>query len=1075
MRRVLTLFIMLMLSGVLAFAQNRVVTGTVTDDKGAPIEGASVRVKGSRTGVAADANGNFRISVPSGATLVFSGVGITTSEIPVGNQSTINATLVRSGTELSAVTVITTAFGIKRQPRELGYSTATVSGADLNQTKVVNPVTGLTGKVSGLQIQTADNSVNPQVRVTLRGNRSITGNNQALAIVDGVAVDNSFLARLNPNDIESLTVLKGASASALYGSNASNGVLVVTTKRGSKGVPKINFSSTVQTERISYMPKLQNRFGSYGGEDRSDPFGVSFPEDPIHLYFPYENQSYGPEYNGRLVPLGGPIKVFRSDGSSYDSTRMVTYSAIPNRTRDFFDKGITLQNNVNLSTGDATSSLYLSYQNVSITGTIPKDKAQRNTFRINAMKEYGRFRADFNVSYSLEKNDVIGNTTNYDKGYYPLYWEVLNQPQHVDLKYFKDWKNNIFSTPDGYYNAYYGNPYWYIDNDRSLVRNNTFTGNVRLSFKLTNWLDLSYNAAYTRNDQNYKETIAGVKYSAYTLSDPWGASSSYSRNGNLEPQVYDQLTYNNRISGDALLTANKSFGDFSTKLILGNHLSKRQYSYIYTSTTSLIVPGLYNIAYRLGEPTVDQQYASEGLVSVFGDLTLGYKNYLFVHGTARNDWTSKLAPQNRSIFYPGVDVSFVFTDAIPGFKNNSVLSYGKVRAAWTKVGQVSIGPYRLNNTVSQSNGFPYGSQAGFTLSTSFLNPDLKAEFTTEKEVGIELGFLKNRINLQAAYFDANTTNQTLPSTISSASGFFRSTVNLGSMSNKGIELDLKLTPLLNLGPVKWNFGANFAYIKNRVGTDIGGEISLGNNVYATPGKPYPNLKVSDFTRDSASGKIIVSATTGFPTNSSTLISYGTTVAPYKVGLTTSFNYKGLTLSAVADAQFGGVIFNQIGSNLMFGGIEWYSTQANRQPFVFPNSVYLQNGKYVDNTNVLTNTASQSGEWRLWANTMRTISSQFVNSSDYWKIREIALTWNIPKTLTRGVKVVQSASLTLSGRNLFMFRAKDNVWTDPEFSNNIGVGGLTGFSTGNITNAVGTTNYYQTPPTRIFGATLNVTF
>ena len=1063
MRRFLTLFTVLMLSAALAFAQNRVVTGTVTDDKGVPIEGATVRVKGSRSGTAADASGNFRISVPAGSTLVFSGVGITPKEVVLGSESTVNVSVVRLGTELTAVSVVTTGLGIRRQARELGYATAIVGSSELNQAKPLNPVTGLTGKVSGLQIQTADNSVNPQVRVTLRGNRSILGNNQALVVIDGNQVDNSYLARLNPNDIESFVVLKGASASAIYGSNASNGVLVVTTKKGTRGKPRINYSSTVQMERISYMPDLQTRFGSYGGEGYDDLLGVKFPTDPTHVYFPYENQSYGPEFNGQMVPLGGPARFYRADGTFFDSTRMVPYSPVKNGKRNFFDHGITTQNNLSFSTGDATSLLYISVQHVDVKGIVPKDKSQRNQFRLNGSKEYGRFKAEYNFSYALENINQVGNTGNYDKGGYPLYWEVLNQPQHADLTYFKDWQNNPFASPSYYFNAYYGNPYWYIDNNRFSTKNSNVIGNLKLSLKLTNWLDASYDLGYSRNDQTFKYTRAGAVFDPYAVTDPWQAGSIASSAKLLQPEVTDQLAYNKRLSGTALLMANKNFGNISTKLILGNTIMKAESNFISDATTSLIVPGLFNINYRQGEPTVNQQFSSEGLIGVFADLTIGYKNYLFLHGSGRNDWNSKLAQANRSFFYPGVDASFVFTDAIPGLKNNRVLSYGKIRAAWTKVGQVSISPYALDNLALSGAGFPYGAQAGFTISNNFANASLKPEFTTEKEIGLELGFLKNRINFQAAVYNTKTTNQTIPSQISSATGFTSATINLGSMTNKGIELDLKLTPLLNLGPVKWNFGANFAYIKNTIGSDLGGEISLGNNAYATPGKAYPNLKVSDWVRDSATGKIIVDAVTGFPTKAGPLSGFGTSVSPYKAGLTTSFTYKGLTLSAVADAQFGGVIYNSIGQSLTFTGIDAYSAQAGRQPFVLPNSVVMQGGKLVPNTNVLVNTNGVSGEWRFWANTWNKVGSSYTNSSDYWKIREISLTYEFPKTLTQHLKIVQGASLTLSGRNLFMFRAKDNVWTDPEFS------------TGGTGNGIGTTDYYQTPPTRIFGATLNVTF
>jgi len=281
------------------------------------------------------------------------------------------------------------------------------------------------------------------------------------------------------------------------------------------------------------------------------------------------------------------------------------------------------------------------------------------------------------------------------------------------------------------------------------------------------------------------------------------------------------------------------------------------------------------------------------------------------------------------------------------------------------------------------------------------------------------------------------------------------------MTNKGVELDLKLTPVLNLGPVKWNFAVNYSYNKNRVGEDLGGEISLGNGIYAIPGKAYPYVKTTDWVRDDQ-GRIIVDKVTGFPTKAGPLAALGTTAAPNKLGLTTSFTYKGFTLSAVADARFGAVVFNSIGSSLDFTGISWYTAQTGRQPFVIPNSVVDDGtGKFIPNTNVLTIDAN----WRFWANTWNQAGSNYVNSADFWKIREIALNYDFPKKLTDKLRVVQQASLTLSGRNLFMFRPKDNVWTDPEFSD---TGGLNA-------NAIGTNSIFETPPTRVFGATLNIIF
>jgi TonB-linked SusC/RagA family outer membrane protein len=1056
MRKFVSLLPVLLLLCTFAFGQTRTITGVVRDDKGNAIPFATITEVGTKNASQADANGLFSIKIGANATLSISATGFTTTTITPKEGTQNEITLAPGANQNLQEVVVTTALGIKKQNREVGYSTATVSNKELNQAKVINPVTGLIGKVSGLQIQTADNSVNPQVRVTLRGNRSILGNNQALIIVDNVQVDNSYLARLNPLDIESFDVLKGASASAIYGSNASNGVLVVTTKKGSRGKPKVTFGSTVQMETISYMPDLQNRFGSYGGEGYNDYLAVHFPEDPIKVYYPYENQSYGPEYNGQLAPIGGPVRIYRADGTFFDSTRMIPYAAVKDGKRKFFDKGLTLQNNISFATGDATSLFYMSFQNVHVNGIVPEDKSDRNTLRLNGMKQYGKFQVEYSTSYTLEKINVAGGSYFQDR---PVYWTVINSPQHVDLRDYRDWQTDPFANPNGYFNAYYGNPWWQIDESRRVTRNNNYLGNVRMSLQITDWLNASYTVGYSRNDQSFKATKAGFVFDPYAQTDPWQAGAIPSSVKVLQPSLTDQLAYTSRVSGDALLTAKKKFGDITTQLILGNSMYRRKSRFINDASGSLIIPGLYNINYRQGEPTVNEGIAEEGLLGVFADLTLGYKNFLFLHGSGRNDWNSKLAEANRSFFYPGVDASFVFTDALGLFKDSKIINYGKIRAAWSKVGQVSIDPYSLDNLAFVSGGFPYGSTAGFTISNNFANPGLKPEFTQETEIGTELGFLRGRINLKAAYFSTKTTNQTIPAQISSSTGFTSATVNLGSMTNKGIELDLALTPLLNLGEVRWNMAANFAHITNEVGQDLGGEINLGNSVNAIPGLPYPYIKVTDWNRD-PEGRIIVDKVTGFPTKAAALVGLGTTVPPTKIGLTTSFTWKSLTLSAVADARFGAVVNNSIGSSLDFTGISAYSAQTGRQPFVIPNSVIDDGtGKYVLNTNVTTIDAN----WRFWANTWNQAGSNYVNSADFWKIREIALNFDFPKSWTDKLKVVQQASLTLSGRNLFMFRAKDNVWTDPEFS---------AAGTGN---AVGSNDINQTPPTRIYGATLNIIF
>src|SRR2546428_3573556 len=420
-------------------AQQKKISGTVTaKSDGLPIPGVSVQVKGTSLGAQTDVDGKFTISVDEGATISFAYLGFKTKDAKVGGSTVLNVALEADQQLLNEVVV--TALGIKRQSRELGTSTATVSAAEITATKSTNIINGLTAKVAGLQINTVNNGVNPETRVVLRGNRSMTGNNQALIVLDGVPVPSSVLNTLNPEDVDNISILKGASAAALYGSDATNGALVVTTKKGSK-TPKFTYSNSTQFENISFFPKLQEKFGL--GSDEWD-----------QVYTSYENQQYGPAFDGSLVPIGTKT----ADGS----TQQITYIARPDERKNFFDTGSSIQNNFSISTGDEKSALYVSYQNVSNKNVVPKDKFNRNTFRLNASKEFGKFTAGFNSSFSVNNVDATANADRNNS----VYWNVVNTSVLVPLTQYKDWRNDPYANPNGYYNEYYYNPYFVIDNNR---------------------------------------------------------------------------------------------------------------------------------------------------------------------------------------------------------------------------------------------------------------------------------------------------------------------------------------------------------------------------------------------------------------------------------------------------------------------------------------------------------------------------------------------------------------------------------------------------------------------------------
>ena len=1076
MRRVLTLFMMLMFSGILAFAQNRVVTGTVTDNKGAPIEGASVRIKGSRTGIATDAGGNFSISVPPGATLVFSGVGITPQEVAVGDQSTVNVSLTTTETELTNVVV--TAFGQTRQAKELGYATAKVSTKELTQAKVTDISTGLEGKVSGLQVNLTDNGVNPLTRIVLRGNRSLTGNNQALLVLDGVPIDDaSYINKINPEDVDNVTILKGAVAAAIYGSKASNGVLIITTKHGTKGKPSIVVSNTSSIQEVSYLPKLQQRFGGYGGE------GGSFinPNGTVNAV-PFENESYGPAYDGSKILLA-LSPVFAADGTtvqSYDSL-FTTYSAKPNELKNFFNKGLTNQFDVNFSTGDEHGTFYMGFQDVNVAGVVPNDVSRRDNIRIGGTREYGRFKADYTFSYNQANIDVAGLSYNQTTGGVfsgrQLYFELLNTASYIPISLFKD-PNGKWGNPNSYYNAYATNPYWTIANSRRKTTNYDVLGNINLSYKIADWLTVSDRLGVTQTTQQLKYTRAGITFAPWAIADPQSAGNVPSSQKSLSPSSYDQTLMEQRINNDLIGSFNKDFSDFSLKAFVGFNVQQRYQRFVSLEGDNLQFPGDYNIGSVLGVPTYNEGSYKQREYSIFEDATLGYREYLFLHVSNRDEWNSILAPSQQHFEYPGADLSFVFTQAINSLKNNKILSYGKIRGGISQVANINLGgnpygAYSLVNPFVPPAGFPYGSLGGYSQSTTYLNPLIKPEVTDEYEIGAELGFLDNRINLSGDYYQSKTKGEGLVATISSATGFTQKIVNAGLVTNSGIELDLKLTPIRSKN-VLWNVGITYSHYKNVVnqlltGVDqlllSGFSNNIGGGIYAIKGQPYPVIKANDWVRDSASGKVIVDPTTGLPSVNPTASIFGNTNPTDILGITTSLTYKGFTFSAVADYRAGNYIMNELATNLSFEGVSQFSAQNGRQRFIFPNSVIMVNGKYVDNTSVAVNNGNNTGGAGFWPGSVygTNLGSPFVQSAAFWKIREVSITYDFPASLLSGAKFIKRLSVGLVGRNLFMFRPASNQYTDPEFSSS-GSG-----------NAVGRTNETQLPPTRIFGANVTVTF
>ena len=1082
--------VILLVTGLLqqVHAQNRSLSGRVTDrSNGQALPGVTVLVKGTTVGVSTNVDGSFSVDVPASATtLVISSIGYVTVEQPIGSNATFTLSLTPDAKQLGEV-IVTGALGIQRQQQQIGYATATIDSKELTQARVTNVVNGLTGKVSGLQIQTVNNGVNPTPRVTLRGTRSLTGNNEALIVIDGVITTNEVLGALNPDDIASIDVLKGANAAALYGFQASNGALIITTKKGINGSSQVTFSHTSQQESISFLPKFQTEFGP-GSPDwftnsGFTPFKTGIGAAAIdngyeHQYQSFENQQYGPRFDGSLQPFGQKL----ADGSA----QMLTYEARPDEKKKFFSGGYQMQNGVTFSGGDDKTKFFASYQNVHNKGIVPRDMFDRNSFRFNASREIGRLSVGFNISYSQQVADV---TSNLDQNT-SVYWNVFNTTVMAPLTSYKDYTNDKYSEPNyGYYNAYYFNPYFILDANRTKDRRNTIQGNIDLKYKVTDWLKVNYRLGTTNIGQARLNT-----QNKFSL-----AAGSPKQINSYTGFVQDLSANRTNLSSDLFLTMDKTFGNINVLAILGNNVQQTDSRYDLVSSSALAVPvtgDLFSLQNRIGNLDGASGRAQTRLYAFYADLTLGFKDYFFLHGSGRYDNTSVLAPGNRSFFYPAVDASLVFSNAIPALKDVSFLDYGKIRGGISKVSQVNLpnqtagiystnGAYSLDQTYPLGSGFPFPSKSSFSADGTLVQAGLLPEATRSIEAGIELSFLKRRVTTSATYYTQRSTNQTVRTSISGASGNQFLVLNAGEVQNRGVEFDLNLTPVRTENGLTVTVGGNFNYNNNEVislpnglsqlNLTGSGRQSTNVDLFAIPGQPFPSL-VGTYYQRTDDGKIKMTQVNDpynpalvryVPLIATDTKNFGNTQPKYKYGFNTAISYKGLTLSGQGELRTGYVVYNTIGENLDFTGVGARSAQYGRKDFVYPNSAIPVRDaagaitSYAPNTSTLTPGGSE-----FWANTPSWntgVGENYVTSGKFFKIRELSLSYALPAAMTSKLGLVKGASINLFGRNLYTWVPKENIYTDPEFS---------GTAVGS--NAVGINTVLQTPPTKFYGATINVT-
>jgi TonB-linked SusC/RagA family outer membrane protein len=1037
-----------------AYAQKSI-SGKITDKKdGAPLAGVSVVVKDVGA-TQTDVNGNFSLAnVPANAKIIFSIIGYKTYESKLSSGNTVNIVLEEDAKQLNEV--IVTANAVKREAKSLGYATTTINNADLTKGKDRSVLNSLQGKVAGVQITSSSGGVGSSTRIVFRGGTSLTGNNQALIVVDGIPIDNSNIEAgdpnvagnvnaqglnnqvdagnrgndINPEDVESVTLLKGPAAAALYGTRAANGALIITTKTGKslKGKKaEVIASSSYNMESILRLPEYQNEFGQ-GGQKLPDS---------------RENFSWGPKFDGKVRPWGQQIG---------DSQRVKPYSALPNNVKDFFDLGSVFTNNVSFSQNNDKNSYYLSLNNVDQRGVMPGTKYKRTSVKLSGTADItDKIYTSATINYIRSKGDLSiqgqGNSP-YD--------QVLQTPRDISLLELKDYKNK-FNDLNGYYGAYTVNPWYFLGEDSYTSVVDRVLGNLQVGYKPLSWLDISFRVGTdVSNDKR-------MQIESKRTPDPNGQNAGRKFDGH-----YAETSINIReLTTDLIATAKRKLtDDLSLSVLVGHNVRQRNTSVQFSEINSLTIPFYYNLANSAQPPKTANANTIRSLHGVYSDINLSFRNYLFLGLTGRNDWSSTLPKSKNNFFYPSVNTSFVISEALNLPK---AVSYAKIRASAAQVGN-DAAPYLLQSvfltgsiTDGQQNSqvdLPLNGIAGFTQSGNIGNPNLKPEITTSYELGLEFGLFNNRLNFEGTVYSNRSKDQIITVPTAATTGFTTITLNAGLITNKGIELLLRGTPVRGRD-FSWEVTGTFTKNKNKVAELFPGTTQLaiggfaGGALVAEVGQPYGSFFGAGFLR-TPEGSIVVDAATGYPVTEPQARIYGNVQPDFLVGVNNSFSYKGFSLSFLFDARKGGVFYSRTRALQEFLGTDPRTTFNDRDPFVIPGSVIqLPDGKFQANT-----TPVQNADIYWYAFSSPTAMEQLIDAS-FIKLREASLTYRLPKEWFKKAKI-NGITVGFSGRNLWLWTPDENTYSDPETSS-FGTGNLQGYEYGTV------------PSIRNYGVNVRVVF
>ncbi|PPL02923.1 SusC/RagA family TonB-linked outer membrane protein [Parapedobacter indicus] len=1039
------IYLFSLLVPLIAFSQQLDITGSVVDAKSnSPLAGVSISVKGKPVSAQTDSKGTFMLAGLSPTdVLVFSFVGYFPREIAVNQQDPPLVIQLTSSTE-NLDEVVVTAFGVSRAKKALGYAVQDVNAQEL-ATRPANALGAISGKVAGLQVIPSGGNLGGSTRVLLRGINSISGNNQPLYIIDGTPIDNTdlnsssmingsagkdfgnLIQDLNPDDIANISVLKGPSAAALYGSRAANGVILITTKKG-EGADKFNitFNTGIELENIVRLPKRQHLYG----QGYTNSFATATINGQTYNIVNYEaDESWGPKLDGT------PVLHWYNLDPEYpaDYLNPQPWEYPEHDVSYFFRTGVSNTNNLAISGSSGNTAYRLSYTNRNVRGTTPNSSLGRNTLNFAGSTQFGRLKVSSNLSYT--HNNTLGRpwagASNRNIILEAFQWGGVQ----VDYKRLAEYKRpdgtprawnrtGYQDTPAAEATRFIDNPYWSAYESYLEEKRDRLYGNIGLTLQATDWLDLSGRVHGDVYAHQFQDRIA-----------------VYSRS---QSQYQEYSNHFNEYNYEFIATANKQWSQFSLSGNVGGNIRDQQRRITDGITQGgLIVPSYYNLK---NAPSVltNNAFYHKRVYSLFGSFSAGWNDMLYIDGTLRNDWSSTLPISDNSFLYPSVTGSFVFSE-LPSLRNSNILTFGKIRVGWAQVGN-DTDPYQLQQVFEALPAF--AGNPNYALSGTLNNALLKPEITSSWETGVNLVFFNNRLSLDATYYDNVSKNQILPVPISAAFGYDAKILNAGRVTNKGVEVTLTGTPIKN-DRFEWNSTVNWSTNRNRVDKlDEGvNTLELSNalvTLVAREGQPYGQLLGYDFVYTPDRQRVVQEDGTYLKT--SQLVPLGSVLPDYLIGFQNQFRFKKLTFGFLIDGRVGGSFFSQTYKVGMYSGI-LDRTAANgiRENGVVVDGVkadvtFLPDGTYTTANIRPNDTRISAQDWARNEYNGPTAFSIF--DATFFKLREVTLGYQFSLANHIGIS---SLNVSLYGRNLWNIYTKSK-YIDPEFTNSGGnVQGIEGGS------------------------------